>query len=263
MKKDKQPQLPEIRDYYNTIFEVDARKKIEGEYVDLIESPLKMLHMLDVHSGRSYREKFFRYLEICPGKKILDIGCGFGDLLKMAEKKGLVAYGVDISEKAVEVARWNTQLARIVCGNAEDLPFKSKYFDYVTFIGGLEHLLNPISGLKEMMRVCVKNSKMLIVVPNYPVVEYLKNKFKKKKVRLQATEQIYENVLTLREWKRLLKGNGLKILKVYKDNHTWIKKDYSLKDWLRILRRAIRKMLPLRFSYQFIFLCTKNDDLPR
>ncbi|MFH1776629.1 MAG: class I SAM-dependent methyltransferase [Candidatus Omnitrophota bacterium] len=260
MKERVQVQQEVIRDYYDSVFEIDAKKKAAGEFVNSIAFPSKWLRILDVHSGHSYREQFFRYLKVQPGKKLLDIGCGFGDLMKIAGKKGLIAYGIDISEKAVEVAKWNTQLDRICCGNAENLPHITSFFDYVTIIGALEHLLSPAKGLQEMLRVCVNRGKLLIVVPNVPIVEGFKNRFRKEKAQLKATNQIYENVLTLKQWKKIFEQNGLTILKIYKDNHTWIKQHYVFKDVFRVLRRAVRKMLPLKFSYQFVFLCTKNND---
>jgi len=63
----------------------------------------------------------FDYLEkyINPGSRILDIGCGSGDITKIIEQKGYNIIGLDFSSIAIEIAKSlgvNCQLVDIDAG---------------------------------------------------------------------------------------------------------------------------------------------------
>jgi len=92
------------------------------------------------------------YYEIPNGAKVLDCGCNSGEFMKMLkEKKGCDVYGVDVSQKVVDIAKakgLNVQLAK-----AEALPFKKGTFDVVTIMETLEHIMVPKKALKEIQRV--------------------------------------------------------------------------------------------------------------
>ena len=67
--------------------------------------------------------RFLDYLNVKPRKKLLDIGCGTGYLLKDADKRGLKTYGVDISDEAAKIAREVTPNSKIIRGKGENLKF--------------------------------------------------------------------------------------------------------------------------------------------
>jgi len=74
----------EIKDWYNQRYAT----KGENAY-----RPFEAYHI------------FLDHLNIKPGRKLLDIGCGTGYLLKEADIRGLETYGIDISEEAVKIAK--------------------------------------------------------------------------------------------------------------------------------------------------------------
>jgi|ERR1700682_2433861 len=66
-------------------------------------------------------------------KRILDIGCGMGQLLMAAGlPMDVEAYGVDCDAEAIEAGR---RLAspniKLLCAGGEDLPFEDEFFDLV------------------------------------------------------------------------------------------------------------------------------------
>ena len=48
---------------------------------------------------------FFDVTKNASGKRVLDLGCGIGRHVLFAHEMGLDAYGIDLSEKAISVAR--------------------------------------------------------------------------------------------------------------------------------------------------------------
>lgn len=95
---------------------------------------------------------------------LLDIGCGDGLLLSLAGEKGIVASGLDISEKAVEKARAKGLDAAVFDVNGR-IPFPDSTFDVVVMLDVLEHLYTPEELLKEAIRVSKR--WIIVSVPNF------------------------------------------------------------------------------------------------
>jgi SAM-dependent methyltransferase len=201
---------------------------------------------------------FLDYLNVKPARKLLDVGCGTGNLLKAAAQRGLETYGVDISNEGVKIARKISPSSKITVGKGEDLKFPDNFFDYVTCIGSLEHFLDMEKGVKEMVRVAKDDALFCVVVPN---INFLLWKIRGTK----GTEQqdINENLLSLEQWKSIFIKEGLEILKIYQDK--WLMKKtniFSSLNPLGIVKRTIYKLmwifLPLNYTFQFIFILRKR-----
>ncbi len=188
---------------------------------------------------------FLDYLDVKSGRKLLDVGCGTGYLLKAANQKGLETYGVDISIEGVKIAKRISPNSKIIVGKGEDLNFPDKFFDYVTCLGSLEHFLDIEKGIKEIVRVSKNEALFCIMVPN---INFLFWKIRKAK----GTEQqdINENLLSLKQWKNLFIQEGLEILKIYQDR--WLMKKTN------IFFKLVWGVLPLNYTYQFIFILRKK-----
>jgi len=93
-------------------------------------------------------------MDLRPGLRVLDIGCGAGNHLLLLSKMGLDVSGVDASPFMVEQAR--SRLGRhciLRTCEAEDLPFEDNEFDMVFMINTLEFVRDPLQVLKEAGRV--------------------------------------------------------------------------------------------------------------
>jgi len=201
---------------------------------------------------------FLDYLDAPPGRNILDIGCGSSHLLKAADRRGLSPFGVDISIEAIKIARNISPSIPFFVSQGEALPFFDDSFDYLSCLGVLEHFLDISMGLREMKRVTKKDAVFCIMVPNRNFFHFLIN-------RVPGTEQqdINENLLTLGEWKNILRREGLIISRIYSEK--WYDKGedrrfsllHPLKTLKSMARVALEHICPLRLSYQFIFICKK------
>jgi 2-polyprenyl-3-methyl-5-hydroxy-6-metoxy-1,4-benzoquinol methylase len=97
--------------------------------------------------------------------KILDVGCGRGELVWAAKESGWDAEGIDPSSEFVSYGKKNLGVnARV--GTLEDAKFPSNSFDAITLCGIIEHLYTPFETLQEIHRILRPNGWLFFDAPN-------------------------------------------------------------------------------------------------
>ncbi len=93
------------------------------------------------------------------GDKVLDIGCAKGFLVKDLIDIGIDAYGIDISQYAINNSLPETY-GRITLCSADNIFFPDKSFDFVMSINTIHNLNKSkcIKAIKEINRLSKKNS---------------------------------------------------------------------------------------------------------
>lgn len=98
--------------------------------------------------------------------KILDIGCGTGQLMKELSVVGSV-YGIDVSQQAIQYCK-KRGLSHVVKADAsERIPYPAKSFTAVVMLDVLEHIKEDAKVLNEINRVLVPGGVLIITVPAY------------------------------------------------------------------------------------------------
>ena len=201
---------------------------------------------------------FLEYLEVQKGKKLLDVGCGPGLLIKAASKVGLDTCGIDLSEEAVNLAMKVSPHSKVNVGQGEKLEFEDHIFDYLTCIGTLEHFLDMRKGLEEMKRVTKKDALFCLMVPNSSSILWKVFRF----FNIIDTDS-NENAYPLSEWVDLFNSAGFKIERIFPDR--WYLKKLlipifpnSHKKVEGFVRKITPKIFPLKYVNQFIFILRKN-----
>ena len=102
--------------------------------------------------------------EITPGSKVLDIGCGSGQLAEKLKERGCHVHGLDwldLEEPS------NFDLYTRLDLNRHDVDLPKEEYDYILLLDVIEHLLRP-EKLLEDLREQVKGKKpfIIITVPN-------------------------------------------------------------------------------------------------
>ncbi len=100
-----------------------------------------------------------------PGSRVLDLGCGEGELLAwLVEHKRVLARGVEISPAQVRraIARGVSVFQGDIDEGLADYPEKA--FDYVILSQTLQETRSPLEVLREILRV---GRRAIISFPNY------------------------------------------------------------------------------------------------
>ena len=112
----------------------------------------------------------FRYLNrLSKGssQRIIDFGCGPGNLLMRLSKYGRI-YGADISLSALYFCR-SRKLYRIFqIEEKARVPIRDNSFDFVIALDVLEHIEDDYQALVEFYRICKKGGRVMLTVPSYP-----------------------------------------------------------------------------------------------
>ncbi len=99
------------------------------------------------------------------GERLLDVGCGFGDNLRLFHQKGCTVTGLGSSEFRLDETRTKLEnKGELRLGEPEDLPFSDNEFDLVTMVTSLEYIKRPVEAIAEAIRVC--RGRMFIGVMN-------------------------------------------------------------------------------------------------
>ena len=103
---------------------------------------------------------------IAVGERLLDVGCGSGQIAIPAAEAGIRATGIDIARNLVEYARRRAQSqgleVRFDEGDAEQLPYGDSEFDVVTSLIGAMFAPRPERVAKELWRVCRPGGRLFM-----------------------------------------------------------------------------------------------------
>ena len=161
-----QPSLEKLPEYYKSedyISHTDTKR-------NLLEKVYHVVRNISLNRKLKLINSF-----TSEDKNLLDVGCGTGDFLQIAQQNDWIVFGVEPNNEARQIA--NSKTNNSVSDIEQLLEFPKQSFDVITLWHVLEHLPNleeQVSILKSLLR---ENGRLIIAVPNYKSydAEYYKN----------------------------------------------------------------------------------------
>ncbi|MFX0050084.1 MAG: ubiquinone/menaquinone biosynthesis methyltransferase [Candidatus Hermodarchaeota archaeon] len=137
--------------------------------------------VMTAFSHRRTKKVAARFSIFKAGQKALDLATGTGSLAfqLLKEAQGTVV-GIDISDKMLWIAsarsrrlgmNRNTVFYRVDINN---LPFLDEVFDVCTIGYGIRNVQNPLSAMKEILRVTKNNGRFIIIEATPPSNYYIR-----------------------------------------------------------------------------------------
>jgi len=144
-----------------------------------------------------------------PKGNLLELGCASGLFMHQMAEQGWHVEGIESSKKAAQAA---SQLGyKVYAGSLETAPMPDKLVDLVVGWMVVEHLHDPIGGLKKL-RQCTKPDGWLVLsVPNAGSFEF--KLFKDKWYALQLPTHFYH--YTPQSIEQVLKSSGWSLVKIH------------------------------------------------
>lgn len=110
---------------------------------------------------------FDRVAAETPTARVAEIGCGEGEIAERLHGRWGDVTAVDLPDAGLRAEWANRPGPRFVHGNAARLPFADNAFDVVASVEVLEHLHDPVAGLREYARVARRH--LVLSVPREPI----------------------------------------------------------------------------------------------
>ena len=205
-------------------------------------------------------KRLVNILSLAETGRLLDVGCGCGELATAIEAKVALYCGMDISESSLKVANHYNRDTLFICADMIAQPFTTK-FDYITALTSLEFCQDKSSALKEIEGLLKSSGKIYIEVRNadFILFKWL-SPFMSVLIKLGLIIPYETNGfrdLGIDEWKRLLTDHGWEVLQcrrsirpIYGDLITRIK---------YIIIKFIAFTMPMRCHYMAGFLCCLSN----
>lgn len=150
-------------------------------------------------------EKLVRFL-IPEGRKVLEIGCGTGELLYSVKPK--IGVGIDFSSEMIGIAKNKFPSLEFRSDDAEALTESDKY-DYVIMSDLIGELTDVWQAFREIRKVTDKESRLVITYYNYlwePVIRAAE------RLGLKMPQD-YQNWLSMEDIENILYVNGYEVVK--------------------------------------------------
>jgi len=155
---------------FQTVPEPEKARRVAGVF-DSVAARYDLMN--DLMSGglhRLWKRFMLESSGIRPGERVLDVAGGTGDLARLfARRVGASGQAVLTDVNANMLARGRDRLAdaglilpSVLC-DAEQLPFRSGYFDCVCIGFGLRNVTRKRQALREMTRVLRPGGRVLVL----------------------------------------------------------------------------------------------------
>ncbi|MCA0942672.1 class I SAM-dependent methyltransferase [Salipiger pacificus] len=100
-------------------------------------------------------------------RRVLDIGCGRGDLAAALVRRGYAVTGVDPLAASLDIARGRAPGAEFLQASAEAIPARVRSFGAAVFLNSLHHVpaAQMLPGLSEAWRLLRPRGLLLVIEP--------------------------------------------------------------------------------------------------
>jgi 2-polyprenyl-3-methyl-5-hydroxy-6-metoxy-1,4-benzoquinol methylase len=115
---------------------------------------------------RRFEDRACRHLPPLPrgGGAVLDVGCGDGAFLALAQRAGWQVLGLEPDAQAAAVAQ--QQGVPVQVGGLETLAEQQATFDVITLAHVIEHVADPVATLRDCHRLLKPGGQLWLETPN-------------------------------------------------------------------------------------------------
>lgn len=231
------------------------------------------------HLSRRLNDSFL-IAEVTPGMRVLDVGCGRGEIVRHCLRLGIEAHGIDYAAVATQMTREvvlaeQSELAKenqgeklppvTICrSDAKQLPYPTNYFDRVLMFDVVEHLYpwELHEAMLEVRRVLKPNGRFIVhTAPNrwydlyaYPWVRRIrtlmgqgKNYPADPRAITPVNQDVHVNEQDILSMRRVLRAAGFVDINVWLDSPPQNRQENKI---MALLRHIAFELPPFRWFFE-------------
>ena len=175
-----------LRDEFNQWAEQGKGEEMEAHHISITEQTLALM-------------------DLKPGDRVLDLGCGAGwasrlmaKVVANGDKSGQVV-GLDVADEMIRRARAGSvdhDNVMFVVGSAQQIPWEENFFDKVLSVESFYYYADQERALSELFRVMAPKGQLYILINLYRDNHYSLRWVEELKVPVQVhSEQEYVEML--------------------------------------------------------------------
>lgn len=178
--------------------------------------------------------------------RVLDVGCGYGDFLRVLQNGGVRVYGVDVSSHAIKriKSKVNGKFYILNIANKK-LPFKDNYYDGVAILDVLEHIKSSELILREALRVLKPGGLIFVTTPNH------QGFLRKLLLPIFPDDPTHVNILNYKQWYDEFQRVGYKRIEIWGCLMHAFPPLPVIRRWMRVLSLPIR-MEPIFIPFKYL-----------
>ncbi len=124
--------------------------------------------VLSLGQDRRWRRLVVEAVDPQPGERVLDLAAGTGTSSQPFADRGATVVPCDFSIGMLRVGKRNRPHLGFAAGDGTRLPFADDTFDAVTISFGLRNIVDPDTGLAEMLRVTRPGGRLVVCEFSHP-----------------------------------------------------------------------------------------------
>lgn len=144
-----------------------------------------------------------RMIHIKNNSKILDAGCGTGNLLDMLNKmnKNLRLYGIDISPKMLKIAKKKINGANLKLSSVEEINQKNLY-DYIFSTDAFHHYENQNLAMQKFYRALKEEGYLIVIDFDFVIFNHIFHKIEPGNSKMNSSLE-FKNLFKKWEFKEI------------------------------------------------------------
>lgn len=152
--------------YWEDVWDAEQVRRHYDDYYEVSDEVTR-----DPLTEQRYHSLLDRFERERGRGRLLDLGCGAGQLITVAALRGWEVTGLEVSASALaclnQLRAPDRSKVSIIQGDVLAARLSSRRFDIVTMIEVLEHLTAPLATLREVHRLLDNGGLLYLTTPNY------------------------------------------------------------------------------------------------
>jgi demethylmenaquinone methyltransferase / 2-methoxy-6-polyprenyl-1,4-benzoquinol methylase len=124
--------------------------------------------VLSLGQDRRWRRDVLDAVDARPGQLVLDLAAGTGTSSEPFAERGAVVVPCDFSIGMLRVGKQARPRLPFTAGDGTRLPFADNTFDAVTISFVLRNIVDPLAGLRELLRVTKPGGRLVVCEFSHP-----------------------------------------------------------------------------------------------